>query len=56
MQQEVKKMISAPEMKAKLDDLGLAGVASTPEEFRKFIEQDIRFQAHVMKLAKVEKQ
>ena len=56
MQQEVKTMIAAPEMKARLDDLGLAGVASTPEEFRKFIAQDIEFQARVMKLAKVEKQ
>ena len=56
MQQEVKKLVSSPDMKAKLDELGLSGVASTPEEFRKFIEDDIRFQARVMKLAKVDKQ
>lgn len=53
---EVKKLISTPEMKAKLEELGLVGVASTPAEFAKFIEQDIEFQTRVMKLAKVEKQ
>ncbi|MGZ8268416.1 MAG: Bug family tripartite tricarboxylate transporter substrate binding protein [Burkholderiales bacterium] len=53
---EVKKMVSTPEMKAKLDEFGLSAVASTPAEFRKFIEQDIEFQTRVMKLAKVEKQ
>jgi len=56
MHAEVKKMISTPEMKAKLEELGLVGVASTPAEFAKFIEQDIEFQTRVMKLAKVEKQ
>jgi tripartite-type tricarboxylate transporter receptor subunit TctC len=53
---EVKKMIATPEMKTKLEELGLVGVASTPAEFGKFIEQDIVFQTRVMKLAKVEKQ
>ncbi len=53
---EVRKMVSAPDMKAKLEELGLVGVASTPAEFRKFIDDDIAFQARVMKLAKLEKQ
>jgi tripartite-type tricarboxylate transporter receptor subunit TctC len=56
VQAEVRKMISTPEMKAKLDEFGLRGVASTPAEFTKFIEQDIEFQTKVMELAKVEKQ
>ena len=53
---EVRKMVSAPDMKAKLEELGLVGVASAPAEFRKFIEDDIAFQARVMRLAKLEKQ
>jgi tripartite-type tricarboxylate transporter receptor subunit TctC len=39
-----------------LEELGLVGVASTPADFAKFIEQDIEFQTRVMKLAKLEKQ
>jgi tripartite-type tricarboxylate transporter receptor subunit TctC len=53
---EVKKLIGTPEMKAKLEELGLRGVASSPAEFAKFIGEDIEFQTKVMKLAKVEKQ
>ena len=53
---EVRKMISTPEVKTKLEELGLVGVASTPAEFRAFIDEDIGFQTRVMKLAKVEKQ
>jgi tripartite-type tricarboxylate transporter receptor subunit TctC len=56
VQAEVQKLISTPEMKAKLEELGLVGVASTPAEFARFIEQDIEFQTRVMKLAKLEKQ
>jgi tripartite-type tricarboxylate transporter receptor subunit TctC len=53
---EVAKMTALPEVKAKLDELGLVGVASTPAEFRKFIDDDIAFQARVLKLARIEKQ
>jgi tripartite-type tricarboxylate transporter receptor subunit TctC len=49
-------MISSPEMKTKLEELGLAGVGSTPAEFRKFIVGDIAFQSRVMKLARIDKQ
>jgi tripartite-type tricarboxylate transporter receptor subunit TctC len=56
MQGEVAKMISLPDVKAKLEELGLVGVGSTPAEFRKFIDDDIAFQARVLKLAKIDKQ
>ena len=56
MQGEVAKVIASPEVKAKLEEFGLVGVASTPAEFRKFIDDDIAFQARVLKLAKIEKQ
>jgi tripartite-type tricarboxylate transporter receptor subunit TctC len=56
IQAEVRKMIAAPDVKAKLEELGLAGVASTPAEFKRFIDEDITFQTQVMKLAKIDKQ
>ena len=56
IQAEVRNMIGAPDVKAKLDELGLVGVASTPAEFRLFIDEDIAFQTRVMKLAKIDKQ
>ena len=52
---EVRKMVGTPEMKAKLEELGLVGVASTPAEFTRFIAEDIAFQTRVMKLAKIDK-
>jgi tripartite-type tricarboxylate transporter receptor subunit TctC len=55
MHAEVRKMVAAPEVKAKLEELGLVGVASSPTEFAKFIEEDIAFQTRVMKLAKIDK-
>ena len=58
LQQEARAAIHAPagEVKAKLEEFGLVGVASTPAEFRKFIDDDITFQARVLKLARIEKQ
>ena len=56
IQAEVRNMIAAPDAKAKLDEFGLVGVASTPAEFRLFIDEDIAFQTRVMKLAKIDKQ
>jgi tripartite-type tricarboxylate transporter receptor subunit TctC len=56
MHAETRKMIAAPDMKAKLDELGLVGVASTPAEFAKFIEDDVALQTRIMKRAGIEKQ
>jgi tripartite-type tricarboxylate transporter receptor subunit TctC len=53
---EIRKAVAAPDMKTKLDELGLAGVASTPAEFARFIDEDVAFQARVLKLAGVQKQ
>ena len=56
MHAETRKTIAAPDMKAKLDELGLVGVASTPAEFAKFIEDDVALQTRIMKRAGIEKQ
>jgi len=56
MHAEVRKMVGAPDVKAKLEELGLAGVASTPGDFKRFIDEDIAFQTQVMTLAKIDKQ
>jgi len=49
-------VLTAPEMKAKLDDLGLIPVASTPDEFAKFVEREIELHARIAKAAKMEPQ
>ena len=53
---EIRKAIAAPDMKAKLDDLGLVGVGSAPAEFAKFIADDVALQTRIMKRAGIEKQ
>jgi tripartite-type tricarboxylate transporter receptor subunit TctC len=53
---EVRKMVATPEVKAKLEEFGLVGVASSPAEFSRFILDDVDFQSRVVKLAKIEKQ
>ena len=49
-------MIAAPEMKAKLDEFGLFGVASMPAEFARFIQDDIAFQQGIVKRAGIARQ
>jgi tripartite-type tricarboxylate transporter receptor subunit TctC len=56
IQSEIRKAIAAPDMKARLDDLGLVGVGSTPAEFAKFIQEDIDFQNDIMKRAGIPQQ
>jgi tripartite-type tricarboxylate transporter receptor subunit TctC len=51
MHAEVRKIVAAPDMKAKLDEFGLVGVASTPAEFARFIQEDIVFQTGIVKRA-----
>ncbi|HYH41308.1 MAG TPA: tripartite tricarboxylate transporter substrate binding protein [Burkholderiales bacterium] len=53
---EIRKAIAAPDMKTKLDELGLVGVGSTPAEFAKFIADDVALQTGIMKRAGIEKQ
>lgn len=51
---EIKKAVASPEMKAKLDELGLIGVASTPMEFAKYLQEDLALQVRIAKKAGVE--
>jgi tripartite-type tricarboxylate transporter receptor subunit TctC len=49
MYREAKKALNTPEMQEILKKSGLALRASTPEEFRVFLEKDIAFQADVIR-------
>ena len=53
---EVARIMFAPDMKGRLDDLGLVPVASTPPEFAAFIEREIALYAKIIKAAKIEPQ
>jgi tripartite-type tricarboxylate transporter receptor subunit TctC len=56
IQGEVARIMHSSEMKQRLDDLGLVPVASTPEEFAKFVEREIALHARIAKAAKMEPQ
>jgi tripartite-type tricarboxylate transporter receptor subunit TctC len=56
IQREIKAAIERPDFKAKLDEFGLVGVASSPAEFAKFLKDDIAFQTRIVKLAGIEPQ
>jgi tripartite-type tricarboxylate transporter receptor subunit TctC len=56
IQSEIRKGVDAPEMKARLADLGLVGVGSTPAEFAKFLQQDIELQKNIVKRAGIPQQ
>jgi tripartite-type tricarboxylate transporter receptor subunit TctC len=56
IQQEVARALAAPDMKARLDDLGLMPVASAPEAFASFIQRDIDLHARIAQAAKIEPQ
>jgi len=56
MHAEVRRMIAARDMKGKLDELGLVGIASTPAEFRQFIQHDIALQAGIVQRAGISQQ
>ena len=38
---ETAKAVGAPDLKGRLDQLGIEGVGSTPEQARQFLEADI---------------
>jgi tripartite-type tricarboxylate transporter receptor subunit TctC len=56
IQKEVAKIMFAPDMKQRLDDLGFVPLASTPAEFAKFIDREIALYAKLIKAAKIEPQ
>lgn len=53
---EIRKSVSSPEMKAKLDELGLVAIASTPAEFAKFILDDFELQSRIARQAGIQPQ
>lgn len=53
---EVKRAVATPEMKAKLDELGVIAVASTPAEFATFLQEDLALQQRIAKRAGIEAQ
>ncbi len=56
VQAEIKRAVASPEMKAKLDELGVIGVASTPAEFATFLREDLALQQRIAKRAGIEPQ
>ncbi len=56
MHAEAKKILFLPEMKPRLEELGLVPLASTPAEFAKFIDREIALYAKLIKAAKIEPQ
>ena len=56
IQAEIKRAVATPEMKTKLDELGLIGVASTPVEFARFLQDDLALQQRIAKKAGIEPQ
>ncbi len=53
---EIKRAVASPEMKTKLDELGVIGVASSPDEFAKFLREDLALQLRIAKKAGIEPQ
>jgi tripartite-type tricarboxylate transporter receptor subunit TctC len=56
MHKEVARVMFAPDIKPRLDDLGLVPLASAPAEFAKFIEREMALYAKLIKAAKIEPQ
>jgi tripartite-type tricarboxylate transporter receptor subunit TctC len=56
MHKEVARIMFAPEIKQRLDELGLVPVASSPTEFAKFIEGEMALYAKLIRAAKIEPQ
>jgi len=56
VQSEVAKFLPTPNVKKRFDDMGLITMGTTPDDFHKFLQQDIENQAELMKLANVKQQ
>ena len=56
MHKEVSAVLFSPDMKPRLDELRVGPVASAPDEFAKFIDQEIELHARIAKAAKMEPQ
>jgi tripartite-type tricarboxylate transporter receptor subunit TctC len=53
---EIRSAVALPEFKARLDEFGLVGVASSPAEFGKFLREDMALQTRIVKLAGIQPQ
>lgn len=53
VQQSVAKFLPRPDVKTRIDEMGLVTATNTPAEFAKFIAQDIKDQAALVKIAKI---
>lgn len=56
VQKSVAASLATPAVKARFADLGLITMGTTPEEFRKFLTQELLDQAELIKLANVTQQ
>lgn len=56
MQSEVAKAVATSRLKSRLQEAGLEGIASTPAEFAKFLQEDIALQQRIAKLAGIKPQ
>jgi len=56
VQAEIRKAVASPEMKARLDELGLVGTATSPAEFTKYLTEDLALQLGIAKKAGIEPQ
>jgi tripartite-type tricarboxylate transporter receptor subunit TctC len=52
----IARIVAEPDMKRRLDELGLVAVASSPEAFAKFQDADIALMARIARQAKIEPQ
>ena len=53
---EIKKAVASAEMKSRLDEFGLVGVASSPDDFAKFLREDFELQNRIAKQAGIQPQ
>jgi len=53
---EIRKAVASPEMKTKMEELGLIGVGSSPLEFAKYLQEDLALQIRIAKKAGIDPQ
>jgi tripartite-type tricarboxylate transporter receptor subunit TctC len=56
MHKEVARIMFSPEIKPRLEDLGLVPLASSPADFAKFIDREMALYAKLIKAAKIQPQ
>ncbi len=53
---EIKKAVASAEMKSRLDEFGLVGVASSPADFARFLREDFELQTRIVERAGIQPQ